>query len=649
MKNYFLSGLIFVTSLFISSCNKKIDSTESAKVYVEDLKTKSLINIKAQLRVDKKFIEELIKKTETEITYTSHFSAEKAKIDKSVPEFSINYNILSTKELFNDYCKNLYFDQNFSEITSDDEYRLYSTNNFEFKSNNSLKSEDSTFKKLESSITFKNDKYYHSGKSIKNNDILLKRIDSITTEIALEVPLYFEKIIIDKNQKSIIYNKEEIEIQKITKNTIELKVPQTLIKKIIGFQSYNNDWKRMSSSAFSSDPIYEINRSIISSLKEINKIFTRIINENNESFAKKYLENISQEQFDAKNSLLDFKNNFEEIVANNKKTKSDSFEQFKIFNSIIKIGRKVLSSTSNSFVVDFPDDIKQVTIFIAKDIIALKSLQNVKYDSNIYYDKMNPNIIYSKYIPNKGFKYGLTNKKGNKITEAKFDKLKQVGNYYFINEDRLFWLDKNKSQLVSLPKEFKSYYGTIKPNYDVLGKEINNVVYYGIVKGSTETILEFKYQAIARYGNIIFAEKPESITFLDLNFNPLPNKGIIKINKIDDYISTDLVFPLVFEAENQNRKKALLDENLKALTSYKYEFIKPFYGETHYYMAGIRPPDNDSDYLYGIIDDKGREVVPFIFSYINPDNEDINRLNYQINEKRNKMNILEFINNYKNR
>lgn len=132
----------------------------------------------------------------------------------------------------------------------------------------------------------------------------------------------------------------------------------------------------------------------------------------------------------------------------------------------------------------------------------------------------------------------------------------------------------------------------------------------------------------------------------DLNFKKIPNKGIQKIHLVDEFIASDIKYPTLFEAEDVNKKKALVDKNLNLLTPFKYEFINPFYGVNNYFMAGIRTADGSS-YWYGIVDDKGKEVTPFIFCHMSEEFDKNGKLKFCLKDKSQAMDFASFIKTYK--
>ena len=107
--------ILLLTHLLISACNKqKAQQTVEVKKYIASLKAMKYDELKNQLKKDTALLNKLIKTATFQMQLTSHFSSgEKSAVDKSVSEFDINRDQTKITELFNDYCKQLYFDQSF--------------------------------------------------------------------------------------------------------------------------------------------------------------------------------------------------------------------------------------------------------------------------------------------------------------------------------------------------------------------------------------------------------------------------------------------------------------------------------------------------------------------------------------------------------
>ncbi|RZL37298.1 MAG: hypothetical protein EOO96_05285, partial [Pedobacter sp.] len=295
--------VILFTSLFFCACNKpKAQQTAEAKKYIATLKAMNYNELKDLLKKDTALLNKLIKTATFTTQLTSHFSSgEKSKVEKSVAEFEINNDQAKITALFNDYCKHLLFEQNFSDSYADSTFSLYGQNLFAYESrfsltddNHIIKEKDSLFKPFVENVITDEKAYFFRGKKIKKADIGLKRIDSIETELSLKFPTDFEKFAIDKSAKTETYKDATIEVESIKENMAQLKTPITLYSEIIGYQAYNNKNVRMNSSAMSATPMLTIDKKVSESLKELLDIFTDVLNEKDEKSGKEKLNKINQ-------------------------------------------------------------------------------------------------------------------------------------------------------------------------------------------------------------------------------------------------------------------------------------------------------------------------------------------------------------------
>jgi|GEM_PF-871043 len=656
MKPKFILIILFA-SLFLSSCGgQSPEKSQSAKKYIASLQAMKLDDLKLQLKKDTALLNKLIKTASFEAQLTSHFSSgEKSIAEKSVPEFNINYSVPKITETFNDYCKQLYFNQDFKENYAEERLNLYSQNRFEFVSrynltddNHIIEAKDTILKSLEAEIRPVEKNYFFKGKKMSKNDIGLKRIDSIETEIHLKFPLDFEKFTIEKSEKNTDYKNHTIEIEAVKDNLAELKIPTALYADVIGYQAYNNQNIRMNSSALSSTPMLEIKGNIKNDLKELQNIFLDVLKENDENKAKEYLNQINQNHLDAKTNMSEFDTYIADLAKDEEKIKE--LGDISLFKEVAEKGKKVISSENQFVIVEFPDNIKTIDVFVATKFTTLQNKKMVKfnpreYSGGKYFDVNNPHIIYYSFIQGEGIKYGISDKDGEKITDAKYEKPDQAGNDYFIINDKLYWLDAPAKKMVSLP-QFNNYIQTLKPGYDVFEKLAGDKSGLGVVLNRNKVVLPFNYYRIDKYETFIIAHKnSDGDDLYNLNLNKLPNKGIKSINVIDEFIASDIKYPELFVSENDKGKKALTDKNLKFLTPFKYEFINPFFGIKGYYIVGIRTADG-SNYHYGLIDDNGKEVVPFIFDNIDDEQDASGKLKYRLKEKWLTMNFETFLKTY---
>ncbi|MFB9078251.1 WG repeat-containing protein [Flavobacterium procerum] len=633
----------FFISFAIVSCGQNIEDAKLANEYVKELEERDLKELKAQLKNDITFLNKLVEATSFEFQLTSHFSSgQKIVAKKSVPEFKINYNVPEITERFNTYCKQVSFEQNFRENYSEGKL-IRGKNPFSFSSNLDLSEKDSIFEQLKSNIEYKEEKVFFNGNAIGLNQIGLKKIDSISTNITLEIPLAFDKFSIEKNHSAKKeYKGFIVKRDTINENIVELKIPTELYKNIIGYQAFNKKGVRMNVSAFSSNSLLEINQTIKDNLNSLKNIFQKIVNENNEDKAKSYLKGITQSMFDAKNEMLEFDNFVIELGENKKRQKELGTRG--IYDEILEKGKKVLWVQNESAIVEFPDDVLSIEIYVKSNSIKLERKQIVLSEKDKFYDNTNPNIVFSTFERGKGFKYGISDKNGNKIIEAIYDdEIRQTGNEYFSIKEKLHWLDVANKKMVGLPA-FKSYKSTIKPGYDIFDKTIGNEDVEGVVKNGTEIILPFEYFRITKYKNFIVADKgyDKKVDFFDVNFKEIQKKEIHKFHKVDDFIAADVIFPLLFVAENADGKKALVDSNLKYLTPFKYDYIRPFFSRSDYYTVSVKS-SKGYGYLYTLIDQKGNEIAPPIFDEFNLYD---GKVTFDINKKTQTMDFSQFLKTY---
>ncbi len=654
---YKLTLVLFIAGLFLNSCGgQSPEKTKQVKEYIADLQAMKLDDLKQQLKKDTALLNKLVKTAGLSMQLTSHFSSGQTSIvQKSEPEFTLNNNISTVAEIFKIYCKQLFFNQDFNENYQEDKLKLYAQNRFEFESrysltenNHIIKERDSLFKPFEQSIETVEKNYFFKGRKLAKKDIGLKRIDSIEAEINLKLPVDFEKFSIEKSGKKTQYKNLTIEVESIKDNIAKLKIPAQIYGDIIGYQAYNNQNFRMNSSALSSTPMLEIRKDVKSNLKELLDIFSAILKTDDADEAKKILSKIKQDQLTAKDHMAEFSAYFSSLTKERVKELGD----IPFYEEVAEKGRNVIAAENQFVFVEFPDDMKKVEVFVATKFTDFHHTSMVKFNNHSselkYFDVNNPNIIYNTYEKDKGVTYGVSNKDGDKIIAAKFDNLKQVGNDYFIVDDQLHWLDVAGKKMVSLP-QYQNYLQTLKPGYDVFEKSTGDEPAVGVVLNRNKVILPFDYHGFDKYDTFFIAHKNSDVDEMyDLNFKRLPNQGIKKIETINEFIASDTKYPLLFVAENDKRKKALADQNLKILTPFRYEFISPFFEINDYYIAGIRTP-NGSNYYYGLLDKNGKEVVPFIFENISEELDKSGKLKYRLKNKAQATPLALFLKTYGNK
>ncbi|WP_234994567.1 WG repeat-containing protein [Pedobacter caeni] len=649
---YQFTVTICIISLFLSSCGgestPKTPKTQKAKEYIASLKALKFDDLKQQLKKDTALLNKLIKLTSLNMQLTSHFSSgEKSIAQKSEPEFSLNYNTSKVEEIFNAYCKQLYFNQDFNE--NDNKHSLYTLKRFEFESRYGLtdddhviKENDSIFKPFEQEIETVEKSYFFKGKRLAKGDIGLKRIDSIETEIKLKLPVDVEKFAVGKSEKNVEYKNHTVEVEAIKGNVAKLKIPIAVYSDVIGYQAYNNKNVRMNSSALSSTPMLEIKKDIKGQLKELLDIFLAVLEEDDVNEAGKLLNKIDQNQLAAKDNMAEFNN----YISGLSQGKAKELGDIALYEEVAEKGKKVISVENQFVIVEFPDDIKTIDVFVATKFKSLQNSRMVKFNNHYlakkYFDVNNPNIIYNTYEKGNGLKFGVSNKDGDKIITARFEEMKQLGNEYFVVDGKLHWLDVKGKKLIALP-QFENYNETLKPGYDVFEKSFGDESAAGVVLNRSKVVIPFEYHYFDKYDTFIIAHKnSDKDEIYDLNFKKLPNNEIKRLQTINEHIASDIKYPLLFVAENNKSKKALTDKNLKILTPFKYDFIDPFFKVKDYYIAGIRTADG-SNYLYGLINQNGKEVVPFIFDNIDDEFDKSGKLRYYLKKKPQALNFETFL------
>lgn len=647
--------VIFFVVLFYSACSQtQTPQTAEAKKYIASLKAMNYNELKDLLKKDTALLNKLIKTATFTTQLTSHFSSgEKSKVDKSVAEFEINNDQAKITALFNHYCKHLLFEQNFSDSYADNTFSLYGQNLFAYESrfsltddNHVIKEKDSLFKPFVENVITDEKAYFFRGKKIKKADIGLKRIDSIETELSLKFPTDFEKFAIEKSAKTETYKDATIEVESIKENMAQLKIPMALYSEIIGYQAYNNKNVRMNSSAMSATPMLTIEKKVSESLKELLAIFTDVLSEKDEKSGKEKLDQINQNHLYAKANMAEFDAYITKLAKDKEKVKE--LGDVGLYNELANAGKKVLGVQTQYVIVEFPDDIKSIDVFVASKSVSLQNKAMVKYGNHYldlkYFDEAKPNIVF--YSKKNDRKFGISNRDGEIIIEPKYDELRQLSNEYFTDDEKLYWLNVGSKKMVPLP-QFVSFVQTLKPGYDVFEKTVGDDDKSGVVLNREKTILPFEYYRFEKYEHFIVASKTHNLDEIyDFNFKKIPNKGIQKIDLVDNFIASDIKYPTLFVGENSNKKDALVDKNLNLLTPFKYEFINPFYGVNNYFIAGIRTADG-SNYWYGIIDDKGNEVTPFIFCNISEEFDKSGKLKFCLKDKNEAMDFKSFLQKYK--
>lgn len=646
--------ITLLLTLLIACSRSQTPQTVEAKKYIASLKAMKYDELKNQLKKDTALLNKLIKTATFSLQLTSHFSSgQKSAVDQSAPEFEINHDKTKITELFNDYCKHLLFEQNFNDSYNDSTFSLYSQNRFTYESrfnltddNHLIKEKDSLFEPFKTAVDVKEKAYFFRDKKIAKAAIGLKRIDSIETDISLKFATDFETFEVEKSDRTLSYKDHAIEVESIDENVAQLKIPVALYSEIIGYQAYNNKNSRMNSTALSSTPMLTIDKSIGQSLKELLAIFSAVLNEKDEKSAKDKLDQIRQNQLDAKNNMAEFDTYLDQLAKN--KAKLKELGDIGLYNEIANNGKKVIGAETQFVIVEFADDIKAIDVFVGKNWVSLQNKAMVKYGNHYlnlkYFDEDRPNIVF--YSHKSDRKFGVSDRDGQTIIEPKYNELRQLANEYFMADEKLYWLNVANKKMVALP-QFVNFEQSLKPGYDVFEKKMGNENRFGVMLNREKIIIPFEYYRFEKHEHFIIAKKEYDLDELyDFNFKKISGKGIQEIHRIDNFIASDIKYPSVFEAKGSNKKKALIDKNLKMLTPFKYEFINPFFGVNNYFIAGIRTADG-SNYWYGIIDAKGKEVVPFIFCNISEEFDKNGKLRFCKDGKYQSVDFNLFLQQYK--
>ncbi|WAC42550.1 WG repeat-containing protein [Pedobacter sp. SL55] len=650
-KNIFFSVALI---LLICACNNATpEQTAEAKKYIARLKAMNYDDLKNQLKKDTALLNKLIKTSTFNLQLTSHFSSgEKSAVHQSAPEFAINYDKTKVTELFNDYSKDLLFEQNFNDSYNDSTFSLYGQERFTYESrfsltddNHIIKEKDSLFKPFVNQVVTDQKTYFFKGKKIAKAAIGLKRIDSIETEVSLKFATDFEKFEIGKNDKKVSYKNFDIEVESIDENMAQLQIPMGLYSDIIAYQAYNNKNLRMNSSALSTTPMLTVDSKITESLKELLSIFADVLEEKDEKSGKEKLNEISQNQLNAKDNMAEFDAYITKLAKDKEKVKE--LGDVGLYNEIANAGKKVIGTDKQFVVVEFPDDIKAIDVFVGKNWVSLKNKQMVKYGNHYlnpkYFDEAKPNIVF--YSHQNDRKFGISNREGEIMIKPAYNELSQLANEYFMGDEKLYWLNVANKKMVALP-QFVNFEQSLKLGYDVFEKKIGEENKSGVMLNREKIIIPFEYYGFEKHENFIIAKKDDTDDIYDLNFKKILGKGIEEIDRIDSHIASDISYPSLFVAKGANKKNALVDKNLNLLTGFRYEFIDPFFDVNNYFIVGIRTADG-SNYWYGIIDTKGKEVVPFIFCHIAEEFDKNGKLRFCKDGKYQSMDFKSFLEKYK--
>ncbi|WP_313375466.1 WG repeat-containing protein [Chishuiella sp.] len=644
--------LLFFLNLFIISCGQNLENTSNANSYVEFLQKKDVEEIKNQIRNDTVFLNKIVDFSTIRYRISlSVSSSVKMKLTESVPEFKQIDSIL-LKEKFNEYVLSSYFEQQFYIALPDKkEFRLFSNKQFLFrddlfhKFNDSYKNSKYIFDYIENNVEISNEKYYFIGNKINKEEIGLKGIDSVNVNLSIKYPAKIEKIVIKPYEQKKINFKNHI--IKIEKSELGLEIPIAISKDLVNIQGINKSNIRMSASTSSSYPIIEIHHKIKNEIEDLSRILNNVLVAKDKKQIINLLNQINQNHFNTKNMLADFKQKADKL---NKEIKEkEDFSEIEYYESLVNSGRKIITLENQFINFDFPDEVKSIEIYLAKENNIISKNETL-YSKDKKFNKYN--IYGQEEKDNYRSLYGILNKNGEILVKAKYRNIEHVDNEYFnvdegegFDEFSEYRLDEKEKKFVKLSNLGYSYYGSVKPGFDIL-KDIKKEK-FGIMKNFKEIIFPFDYEEIDFDPNIPFVEfylnnTPE---FFDKNLNKINLNGR-KIKTIYNFYlyNSELDFPELYVAIDSTKKRILINNKLEYI-SLEYDDIKNFYNINDYFIV-IKGTSN-VDYKYGLINTEGKEVTPITFDFINNNSEEgIIEFNEKRGDKTKKLKIEDFLKKY---
>lgn len=585
--------MFFVINLFLTACSQNKDVSQNKDLYVKSLKSKSVLEIKNIIKSDTIILNKLLKEFNNfELTNSFFVSGHNYLQTKLLSEkpFRLDIDINRFKEEFDIYSKKIYFTQE------------YYYPNSEIKIESEVENE-----KIEDQIKYTYKKIYSNGSAVRESNIGLSEIDSIQVSSDIELPLEYENITIKKNDlKKIPFSGYIIEKDSIYKNTIEFKIPLELSNKIIAYQATSENNILMKATSSGKYPVKAISKLVISDINNLRNTFIKILKESDKNKIDNYLNGLTQNQFNSKNNLLKLSRYVDSIKSKKREFSVATFEE---------IGAKIFDVKKIYLIAEFPDNVKSMTIYVATKKIDLHIERTLKkYEiSKMPYLKLKGENNYYNVFKNQNFKRGICDIMGNIIIPAIYDDIESEGNLYFNiynnKKSELNWLDLENKKFTSLPKYYR-FLTSIKKDVDVF----SNFDYKsGILNKRKEIIVPFEHSDIKRFEDKIFLRNANTgkVTILDLNFKKLLNADFSSFSLLSNKYGLIIV-------GLKNSKLGIMNNNLNIITPYKYDKIEPLKINDDYFIVAQEKKTGyfTDEYLMGVIDDKGNEIVPLIYCNI---------------------------------
>jgi len=245
------------------------------------------------------------------------------------------------------------------------------------------------------------------------------------------------------------------------------------------------------------------------------------------------------------------------------------------------------------------------------------------------------------------FKYGFVNNEGKLVIDYLYDEMSYFyGEVANVKKDGKYFLINNKNQKITEDYDYLTYvtdsiyiaqkdlkYALINIKgeilsswYENLSNKYENLIsfykdgFYGLLDINGKVILQNKYSSVGEfYGNIASVGKDEDGDGFSDIYAAIDKSGkIITDFKYDEITSTyNNLIKVGIATENQDTYYTeylygFIDETGKEIIKCKYNYLADFY--EGYAVAGMY---DEYYYLYyGIIDDTGKEITEFIYSNI---------------------------------
>lgn len=568
------------------------------------------------------------------------------KLTESVPEFQPLDSIL-LKDKFNEYVLSSYFEQQFYIPLSDkNEFRLFTNEQFLFKDDlfhkfhKSYKNSKYIFDYIEDNVEVSKEEYYFLGKKINKKEIGLKGIDSIKTNMSITYPTKIEKIVVKPYEhKKINFKNHIIEIEK---SELELEIPIAISKDLQGIQGINKSNIRMNASTSSSYPLIEVHQKIKNEIEDLSRILNNVLVAKDKKQIIDLLNQLNQNHFNAKNMLVDFKKTADKL---NKGIKEkEDFNEIENYESLVNAGSKVITLENQSIIFDFPDEVKSIEIYLAKENNVISKNETL-YSKDKKFNKYN--IYGQDGEKHERDLYGVVNKNGEIVIKAKYPQLEFIENEYFDIDYETYRINKDENKLEKLVDY--EYQVSIKPGYDVLRQKSGNE-FTGILKNFETEVFPFKYKYFGVYPSFIQTVLDSgqldfyTHDFKKINFNSSDLEFVIELK----HLSSEIQYPELYISKDKHEMFRLLNNKLQYLTTKPYKNIQAFDGVANYYIVSLVVDEKTQDVRYGLIDVNGKEVTPVSFYSINEKMTDDGEIKFMEKDKKEqKMKFDKFLKKYK--